>query len=289
MQKRWPWAHSAEKAANGLFFVCACIVIAAAALICIFLLSGAAPALRQIGLVQFLTGLQWRPGGGLYGIWPMIAGSLLVTAGALMLALPVGVLTAVFLACFCPRPLLQVFRPALDLMAGIPSVVYGLFGLAVIVPLIRDTLGGRGFSLLAACLLLGIMILPTVCTVSETAIGAVPRGQYEGALALGATPEQSALRVVLPAARCGIFAGVVLAAGRAMGEAMAVVMVAGNQPLVPRRLTDGVRTLTANIVMEMGYAADLHRGALIASAAVLFVLELAVNLGLSLMRRRLGR
>lgn len=222
----------------------------------------------------------------------MILGSVYVTGGAVLLGVPVGILAAVFLARFCPRPAYRVLGPAVQLMAGIPSIVYGFFGMVVIVPFIREhfrRLGAvNGSSILAASILLGIMILPTVIGVSESALRAVPQSYYEGALALGATHERAVFFAVLPAAKSGILAGVVLGVGRAIGETMAVIMVAGNQPRMPAGLFKGVRTLTANIVMEMGYASGLHREALIATGVVLFVFILLINLCFSLLKRRMN-
>lgn len=215
----------------------------------------------------------------------MILGSIYVTAGAIMIGVPIGILTAVFMARFCPPKLYKVLKPAIDLMAGIPSVVYGFFGLMVIVPLIRQLFGGKGSSLLAASIVLGIMILPTIIGVSESAIRAVPNSYYEGSLALGASHERSVFFAILPAAKSGILAGVILGVGRAIGETMAVVMVAGNQAVIPESILKGVRTMTANIVLEMGYAADLHREALIATAVVLFVFILIINLTFSIIKR----
>lgn len=275
-----------EKAMRIVFAVCACLSILAVLLICLFLLGNGVPAIAEIGLTNFLFGTKWNPSGGQYGIFPMIVGSLYVTAGALILGVPVGVLTAVFLAHFCPQKLYRIFKPAINLMAGIPSVVYGFFGLTVLVPLVRSTLGGRGMSVLTASVLLAMMILPTVINVSEAALRAVPQSYYEGGRTLGLTHECTIFGTVVPAARSGIFAGVILGVGRAMGETMAVMMVAGNQAVIPDALTDGVRTLTTNIVMEMGYATDLHRSALIATAVVLFVFILLINLSFSLLKRR---
>ncbi len=275
-----------EKGMYLLFLLTACVSICAVALICLFLFAGGIPAMGKIGVLRFLTGLEWRPGNDIYGVLPMIVGSLYVTAGALAVGVPIGILAAVFLSRFCPGWLYRFLRPAVNLMAGVPSVVYGFFGLVVLVPLIRDSFGGRGMSVLAASLLLGLMILPTIISVSESALRAVPENYYEGALALGATHERSVFRIVLPAARSGVFAGVVLGVGRAVGETMAVMMIAGNQPVIPDSLLDGVRTLTTNIVLEMGYAEGLHREALIATAVVLFVFVLLINLSFSLMKRR---
>ena len=182
-----------------------------------------------------------------------------------------------------------MLHPAIGLLAGIPSVVYGFFGLVVLVPFVREQFGGRGLSVLTASVLLGIMILPTIVSVSESAIRAAPESCYEGALALGATHERSVFFALLPAAKSGIFAAVVLGVGRALGETMAVMMVAGNQPVIPEKLTSGVRTLTTNIVLEMGYSTDLHRQALIATAVVLFVFILIINLCFSLLKRGPGK
>ena len=275
-----------EKIMHLVFLLSAVISIAAVILICVFLFSSGVPAIAQIGLKEFLTGTEWRPGNNIFGIFPMIVGSLYVTAGALVIGVPIGILTAIFMARFCPKGLYRIMKPAINLMAGIPSVVYGFFGLVILVPLVRDYIGGRGLSVLTATILLGLMILPTIISMSEAAIRAVPESYYEGALALGASHERSVFSAVVPAARSGIFAGIILGIGRAVGETMAVIMVAGNQTLIPEHLTDGVRTLTTNIVLEMGYATDLHREALIATAVVLFVFILIINLSFSLIKRR---
>lgn len=269
-----------------VFLISACISILAVALICIFIFINGIPAMAEVGVFRFLSGSQWKPSNDIYGIFPMILGSLYVTAGAIIIGVPIGILTAVFMARFCPQKLYRIIKPAVDLLAGIPSVVYGFFGLMVIVPFIRDFLGGSGSSMLAASVILGIMILPTIVNVSEAAIRAVPESYYEGALALGATHERSVFFTVVPVAKSGILAGVILGIGRAIGETMAVVMVAGNQAVIPSGVLIGLRTLTANIVLEMGYAADLHRGALIATAAVLFVFILIINLTFSFIKRR---
>ncbi len=278
--------HVKEKGMKLLFLAATCVSIAAVILICLFLLASGIPAIREIGIFKFLLGTKWKPANGLYGIFPMIIGSLYVTAGALVLGVPVGILTAVFMARFCPKWLYGPLKSAVNLMAGIPSVVYGFFGLVVLVPFVRQFFGGRGMGVLTASVLLGFMILPTIISVSETSIRAVPESYYEGGLALGASHERSVFYTVLPAAKSGIFAGVVLGIGRAAGETMAVMMVAGNQPVIPESVLSGVRTLTTNIVLEMGYAADLHREALIGTAVVLFVFILIINLALSRVKRR---
>lgn len=275
-----------EKGMKLLFFGAALVSIAAVILICVFLLASGIPAIREVGLFKFLLGTRWKPANNLYGILPMIVGSLYVTGGALLLGVPIGILTAVFLARFAPKNIYTPLKSAVNLMAGIPSVVYGFFGLVVLVPFIRETFGGRGMSVLTASLLLGLMILPTIISVSETSIRAVPESYYEGGLALGASHEKSVFFTVLPAAKSGIFAGVVLGIGRAVGETMAVMMVAGNQAVIPSSVLSGVRTLTTNIVLEMGYSTDLHREMLIGTAVVLFVFILMINLSLSLFKRR---
>ena len=275
-----------EPAMRAVFLLTACVSIAAVVLICLFLFAGGVPAIAKIGVFDFLLGTQWRPANNIYGILPMIIGSIYVTAGALLIGVPIGILTAVFLARFCPKGLHKLMKPAIDLMAGIPSVVYGFFGLVVLVPFVRDSFGGRGMSVLTASLLLGLMILPTIISVSEAALRATPQSYYEGSLALGATHERSVFAVELPAARSGVFAGVVLGIGRAPGETMAVIMVAGNQAVIPDSLLVGVRALTTNIVLEMGYSTDLHREALIGTAVVLFVFILIITTSFSLIKRR---
>lgn len=271
---------------HGVFLVCACVSILAVALICLFLFGSGIPAIGKIGVSDFLLGTKWKPGNDIYGIFPMILGSLCVTAGAIILGVPIGILTAIFMSRFCSEKLHKLLKPAVELLAGIPSVVYGFFGLMVIVPMVRAVFGGSGTSMLSACIVLGIMILPTIISVSESAIRAVPESYYEGSLALGASHERSVFCAVVPAAKSGILAGVILGIGRAVGETMAVIMVAGNQPVVPSSLFKGVRTMTANIVLEMGYAADLHREALIATAVILFVFILIINLTFSIIKRR---
>lgn len=269
-----------------VFALAACVSIGAVALICVFLFANGIPAIKEIGVFDFLLGDTWQPSNDIYGILPMIIGSLYITAGAIVVGVPIGILSAVFMAKFCPKWLYRFLKPAVDLLAGIPSVIYGFFGLVVLVPFVRDHIGGKGSSILTASLLLGLMILPTIIAVSESAIRAVPDSYYEGGLALGATHERSVFFATLPAAKSGIMAGVILGIGRAVGETMAVIMVAGNQPRITGNLLKGIRTLTTNIVMEMGYAADLHREALIATGVVLFVFILIINLLFSVLNRR---
>jgi len=276
-----------EQAMQAVFFIAACASIFAVVLICLFLFVNGIPAMKEIGLFDFLLGERWKPGNNIFGIFPMIMGSIYVTAGAIVIGVPVGILTSVFMAEYCPKKIYPFLKSATELLAGIPSVVYGFFGLVVLVPLIRSLFReGNGNSMLTASILLGIMILPTIIGVSESALRSVPRTYYEGALALGATHERSIFAIVLPAAKSGVIAGVVLGIGRAIGETMAVVMIAGNQPRMPRGILRGVRTMTANIVLEMGYAADLHREALIATGVVLFVFILLINFCVALLNRR---
>ncbi len=269
-----------------VFLLSACISVLAVAVICYFLFSEGLPAIAEIGPGNFLGGTLWKPLEGLFGILPMIIGSIYVTAGAILIGVPIGLLCAIFMAKFCPAKLYRFLKPAIDLLAGIPSIVYGFFGLVVIVPVMQVLTGTSGKGVLTASIMLGIMILPTIISVSESSLRAVPESYYEGSLALGATHERSVFFAVLPAAKSGIMAGVILGIGRAIGETMAVVMIAGNQPVIPSSLTSGVRTLTANIVMEMGYATGLHREALIATAVVLFVFILIINVSFSLLKRR---
>ena len=277
-----------EKIMGGVFMAVALTSIIAVLLICIFLFVNGIPAMNKIGLFSFLFGAEWSPSDSpaSFGIFPMILGSLYVTAGAVLIGVPIGILTAVFMSKMCPKRLYKFIKPALDLLAGVPSIVYGFFGLMIIVPLMQNTFGGTGKSILTASVLLGIMILPTVIGISESAIRAVPDSYYEGALALGASHNRAVYFAILPAAKSGVFASVVLGIGRAVGETMAVIMVAGNQARMPNGVFKGVRTLTANIVIEMGYAADLHREALIATGVVLFVFILIINLSFSLIQRR---
>ena len=275
-----------ENAARAVFTFTALVSILAVALICLFLFANGIPGMAKIGAWDFLSGEKWKPGQEVYGIMPFILGSVYVTAGALVVGVPAGLLTALFLSRFASKRMVKLLRPAVQLLAGIPSVVYGFFGLVVLVPLVREVFGGTGSSLLTASVLLGMMILPTIITVAESALNAVPAAYYEGALALGATHERSVFHVILPAAKSGVMAGIILGIGRAIGEATAVMMVAGNRTSMPKGLLKGVRTLTSNIVMEMGYATDLHREALIATAVVLFVFILLINVLTSILKRR---
>ena len=267
-----------------VFLAAACASIALVAMICFFLFANGLPTIGKIGVSDFLLGQKWRPNNDIYGILPMIMGSLYVTLGACITGVPIGILTAVFMARFCPANIYKYLKPAVELLAGIPSVIYGFFGLVVMVPFIRDNFGGTGSSMLTASLLLGMMILPTLISVAEAALRAVPDSYYEGALALGAGHVRSVFFTVVPAAKSGIMAAITLGVGRAIGETTAVIMVAGNQARMPHGLLEGVRTMTTNIVIEMGYAADLHRDALIATAVVLFIFIMLINLTFSYLK-----
>ena len=279
-------SHVKEKVMEVVFMLCACVSILSVALICIFLFANGIPAMTKIGFFDFIFGRKWKPSNEIFGIFPMIIGSIYITAGAVIIGVPIGILTAVYLARFCPEKLYKIIKPAVDLLAGIPSVVYGFFGLCVIVPFVRKHIGGDGNSILTASILLGFMILPTIINVSESSIRAVPEKYYQGALALGATHERSVFCTVVPAAKSGIMAGIVLGIGRAIGETMAVIMVAGNQARMPKGILEGIRTMTSNIVMEMGYATDLHREALIATGVVLFVFILIINTLFSILKNK---
>ena len=270
-----------EVVMGNVFLLAACVSVVIVMMICAFLFAKGLPTMVEIGVGDFLLGTKWKSSIDVYGITPMILGSFYVTVGALVIGVPVGILTAIFMAYFCPEKLYGILKPAVELLAGIPSVVYGFFGLVMLVPLVRDNFGGTGFGILTASILLGIMLLPTVISVAEAALHAVPKSYYEGALALGADHTHSVFSIIVPAAKSGIFAAIVLGIGRAIGETMAVIMVAGNQARIPQSLLDGVRTMTTNIVIEMGYAADLHRDALIATAVVLFIFIVIINVGFS--------
>lgn len=277
---------AAERVMKSIFFLAACTSVLAVGLICVFLFTGGVPAMLEIGLSEFLLGQKWKPSNDLYGILPFILGSIYVTAGSVVVGVPTALLMAIFLAFYCPKRLYPILKAMVNLMAGIPSVVYGFFGLVMIVPMMREVTGKDGSTMLTASVLLGIMILPTVTGVVEPALRSVPGSYYEGALALGATHERSVFLTVLPAAKSGVLAGIVLGIGRSIGETMAVIMVAGNQTWMPQGILKGLRTMTANIVMEMGYAADLHREALIATGVVLFVFVLIINLCVSALKGR---
>ncbi|MEA3397337.1 MAG: phosphate ABC transporter permease subunit PstC [Chloroflexota bacterium] len=279
--------HVVDRSVRYLLLLSALTSIFIVFLIILFTLREGLPALREIGLSSLLTGRVWRPGRGEFGLLAMIAGSVLVTIGAMILGVPLALGCAVFLAEAAPAGVRAIVRPAVELLAGIPSVVYGLFGLVVLVPLVRHIpiSGNTGFGLLSASIVLAVMILPTITNIAEDAIRAVPRDYREGALALGATRWQTIVSVTLPAARSGIVAAIILGVGRALGETMAMIMVIGNSVIVPRSLNGNpltlflsqARTLTGNIAVEINYATGLHESALFATGAVLFVLIMIVN------------
>lgn len=275
-----------EKIMHALFLLCACVSILAVVVICVYLFGTGIPAMADVGFFKFLFGTEWRPDAESWGIFPMIIGSVLVTGIAILIGVPIGVLCAVFMSFYCPKKLYKFVKPAINLLAGIPSIVYGFFGVMVLVPFIRNVFGGSGKSLLTAGILLGIMILPTIIKTTEASLNAVPASYYEGSLALGATHERSVFFAALPAAKSGILAAIILGVGRAIGETMAVVMVAGNQAILPESITSGVRTLTSNVILEMGYADEHKQSILVATAVVLFVFILIINLCFSVLKRR---
>ncbi len=274
-----------ERLAQIIFGIAASVSIIAVALICFFLFANGVPAMLEIGVFDFLGSSKWRPGSEQFGILAFIISSLYVTAGALIIGVPIGLLCAIYMARFAPKKLLRIMLPGIELLAGIPSVVYGFFGLVLLVPLIRVIFNVQGMGILAASIILGIMILPTIVTVAYAAMKAVPQNYYEGGLALGASHEFCVMRLIVPAAASGIMAGVILGMGRAVGETMAVIMIVGNKTMIPSSILDGARTLTSNIVLEMSYAADLHYGALIATGVVLFVFILIINLAFAFLNR----
>lgn len=261
-----------------VFILCALISVVSIVLIFYFIFANGLPFIFRHGFVEFIFGTEWRPTATnpSYGILPMIIGSLILTIGALIVGVPIGVLTAIFMVFYCPSWLYRIVKPATNLMASIPSIVYGFFALQILVPIFR-LMGRSGMNMVTASVLLGIMILPTIIGLSEAALRTVPKSYYNGSVGLGATHEHAVMSVVVPAASSGILSAVILGLGRAIGETMAVILVAGNQPRIPFELNQGVRTLTTNIVLEMSYAAGEHREALIATAIVLFVFILIIN------------
>jgi phosphate transport system permease protein len=266
-----------EKTIEGLLLVASLSAVSMLALIGAFILLAGVPVMLKHGIGSFIFGTRWAPTKDSFGIFPMIAASFAVTLGAMVIALPLGLACAVFLAEIAPRKVADFIRPAIQLLAGIPSVVYGFVGVVFLVPLIREHLGGPGLSVLAASVILGVMVLPTLIGIAEDAIEAVPLSYKQGALALGCTHSQAIRRVILPAARGGILAAAILAMGRAVGETMAVIMVIGNAVIVPHSLLDPARTLTSNIALEMGYASGEHQKALFATGVVLLVFIMILN------------
>ena len=273
-----------------VFLISALISVLSIILIFYFIFSGGLPFILRQGVWEFLTGTNWRPTASQpeFGILPMIVGSLIVTGGAILIGVPIGVLTAVYMVFYCPKAYYRYAKSAINLMAAIPSIVYGFFALQIFVPFFR-IMGRSGMNMVTASLLLGIMILPTIIGLSESAIRNVPKSYYQGAIGLGTTHERAILTVVVPAAKNGILSAIILGIGRAIGETMAVILVAGNQPRIPTELNQGVRTLTTNIVMEIAYATGQHREALIATAVVLFVFILIINLFFTRVKNKGGK
>lgn len=266
-----------EKGVQRILSVTAFSAMSALLLIALFILNEGLPFIFRYGLHDFLLKSDWDPQTGKFGIYPMVAASLWVTFGAMVVGAPLGVAGAIFLSEFVPKSVMRVIKPAIELLAAIPSVVYGFIGVMVLAPLIRTQLGGPGLSLLAASIILGIMILPTVISISIDSIQAVPQSYREGSLALGATTWQTIHMVTIKAAKSGIIASIILGMGRAIGETMAVIMVAGNSVRIPQSALDSVRSLTANIALEMSYATGLHRQALFATGVILFVGIIILN------------
>ncbi len=276
-----------ETLVKGVLTAVAFSALASLLLIAVFIFKEGFPFMLKVGFSDFLFSSTWNPQVGQFGIFPMIVASLYVTFGAMLIGAPLGVAGAIFLNEFVPRPVMRVIKPTIELLAGIPSVVFGFLGVMVLAPFIREHMGGPGLSVLAASVILGIMVLPTVISISTDAISAVPNSYREGAFALGATRWQSVHMVILKAARSGIIASIILAMGRSLGETMAVIMVAGNTVRVPHAVTDPVRTLTANIALEMANATGMAREALFATGVVLFVVIMILNgIAMSAMKGR---
>lgn len=277
-----------ESIAKGFFLLCALVCVAAFLMICAFLFGNAFSTILQIGAFDYIFGLDWYPEEEIFGIFPMIIGSLYTTALGIFLGAPLGVLSALYLSFFCPNYLKKYLIPPIELLAAIPSVVYGFFGLVLIVPFLSSIFDGiSGKSVLSAGIILSIMILPTIVLVSKSGFDSLPRSYFEAALALGASRERTAFFVLIPAAKSTILAAIILGVGRAIGEAMAIIMVAGNQAQIPSSLLEGARTLTTSIVLEMGYATDLHKEVLILNAVTLFIFILLINLSFRLFKRKL--
>ena len=279
-----------EKITKGILAAVAFSALASLLLIAVFIFKEGFPFMLKVGIGDFLFSSTWNPQVGQFGIYAMIIASLYVTFGAMLIGVPLGIAGAIFLNEFLPRPAMRIIKPTIELLAGIPSVVFGFLGVMVLAPFIREHLGGPGLSVLAASVILGVMVLPTVISISSDAIGAVPNSYREGALALGATRWQSVHMVTIKAARSGIIASIILAMGRALGETMAVIMVAGNTVKIPHAVTDPVRTLTANIALEMSNATGMAREALFATGVVLFVVIMILNgVALSVIKSRGGK
>lgn len=277
-----------EKLIQLFLFLCATIAVLGVVLITYFIVQEGWPVIQKVGFLDFILGRQWAPTQGIYGIYPMIVGSVLTTLGALILGVPIGVATAVFLAEIAKPRIANFIRPGIELLAGIPSVVYGLYGLVVIVPFIRKMFNNQGFSILSGSIILAVMILPTIINISESAIRSVPREYKEGSLALGGSHWQAIYKVIVPAARSGIITSIILGMGRAIGETMAVIMITGNSTLLPESILSPIRTLTGNIGIEMGYASGEHQQALFATGIVLFIFIMILNIVANLIPKKVG-
>lgn len=281
-------AFTKEEVFKYFFLICSILSIFFLLLICIFIFKDSFGFIGKIGVKNFVLNDAWTPMNvpASYGILPMIIGSVLITAMSCIAAVPVSIMVACYLAFDCPQNIYRILKPALNLMTGIPSIVYGFFALTVIVPINRSLFGGTGMNMLSASILLLIMVLPTIISMAEASLRTVPKSFYQGSLSLGATHDETITRVMVPAAKSGIFAGIILGVGRAIGETMAVILVAGNQTRLTFNPLKGIRTMTTNIVLEMAYAAGEHRQALIATAAVLFIFILLINIGFFIVKNR---
>ncbi|MGB9628021.1 MAG: phosphate ABC transporter permease subunit PstC [Thermodesulfobacteriota bacterium] len=276
-----------EKIVEKILLIIALSSIAILGLIAFFIFEQGIPLIYKVGIKSFILGDRWVPSQGSYGILSMIVGSFWVTFGALLLGIPLGLACAIFLCEWVPPTAGMILRPTIQLLAAIPSVIYGFWGLIVLVPLVRTYLGGPGLSILSGSVVLGFMILPTIISISEDSLRALPPSYKAGALALGATHWQTIWRVLVPAARSGIVASIILGMGRAIGETMAMIMILGNAVKMPSSFLDSARTLTTNIGIEMGYACGDHRQALFATGVILFFIIMILNsLAISLSRRR---
>lgn len=270
-----------------LFAVAAAVFIVVVLVICVYLFVSAVPTITEIGWIDFLFGDRWLPSAGYYGVGTLVVGTACATAGALVVGVPLGLLVAVFMAFYCPKPLYSFLKPLTNILAGIPSIVYGYFGLQLIVPMVQQMFhAASGTTLLTTAIVLGIMIMPTIISITENSLRAVPKSYYEGTIALGATKERAIFRTMFPAAKSGVMTSIILGLGRAFGETAAVVFICGNSAQFPTSLLDPIRTLSSNIALEMGYARHLHREALIACAVVLFVFILLITLLVMLLRRK---
>lgn len=281
-------AFTKEEVFKYFFLICSILSIFFLLLICVFIFKDSFGFIGKIGVKNFVLNDAWTPMNvpASYGILPMIIGSVLITAMSCIAAVPVSIMVACYLAFDCPKNIYKILKPALNLMTGIPSIVYGFFALTVIVPINRSLFGGTGMNMLSAAILLLIMVLPTIISMAEASLRTVPKSFYQGSLSLGATHDETITRVMVPAAKSGIFAGIILGVGRAIGETMAVILVAGNQTRLTFNPLKGIRTMTTNIVLEMAYAAGEHRQALIATAAVLFIFILLINIGFFIVKSR---